>query len=229
MKVITVANRKGGTGKTTTAFNLGHSYAKQGKRVCLLDLDGQGNLSTACKANFLKIKDFANAKTTAVAENLDIIAACSDFRDLEKRIGDTLSPTTFIKTKMLPKIQNYDYLIIDTSPSNNLINSNGYLISDTFLVVILLDFFSVKGLASMRNVLDQIKEINPSVDFKIVINQYRKNRNLNDKIESRVKRLPANWFTNVRIPDRQQIKEDLLGRRTSIENIKEYGLLAQAL
>ncbi len=228
MKVITVANRKGGVGKTTTAFNLAHSFARDGKRVCLMDLDGQGNLSVACRSDFLPIADFVNAKTTNIAENLDLISACEDFKYLEKIISDELSPTTFIKTKILPKIDGYDYLILDTSPSNNLINSNGYLISDIFLVVMLLDFFSVRGLASMTKIRDQIKEINPNVELKIVINQYRKNRNLNKKIEPHLESL-KDMFTNICIPDKQIIKEDLLARRSSINSVEEYSLLAKAL
>ncbi len=229
MKVITVANRKGGTGKTTTAFNLAHSLASQDKKVCLLDLDGQGNLSDVCKADFLSVEDFIGASTKPVADNLDIIAACGDFKYLEKMIADEFSPTTFIKTEMLPKIKGYDYLVVDTSPSNNIINSNGYLISDVFLLVMLLDRFSVKGISAMTEVFAQIKKINTTIECKIVVNQYRKNRNLNKKIEPFLSELKENMFTNIFIPDRQIIRDNILNRKSSIVEIAEYQKLSEIL
>ncbi len=229
MKIITVANRKGGTGKTTTAFNLAHSYASQNSKVCLLDLDGQGNLTDVCRAEFLSIDEFLNAKTTAVSNNLDIVAACGDFRYLEKMISEEFSPTTFIKTEMLPKIQGYDYLVVDTSPSNNIINSNGYLISDTFLLVMLLDRFSVKGISAMTDVFAQIKKVNPTIECKVVVNQYRKNRNLNKKIEPFLEQLKQEMFTNVFIPDRQIIRDNILKCQSSIGEVEEYKELSKIL
>lgn len=228
MKVITVANRKGGTGKTTTAYNLAHSFVNENKKVCLLDLDGQGNLTETCKADFLSVEDFINAKTKSVVDNLDIIAACGDFRYLEKIISDELSPTTFLKAEILPKIIGYDYLIVDTSPAYNVINANGYLISNTFLIVMNLDYYSVQGLNNMIDIVSQIKKINPSVECKIVINGYRKNRNLNKKIEPFLSSL-KDMFTNVFIPDRQLIKEDILAHRPSIERVSEYKKLCAIL
>ncbi len=229
MKIITVANRKGGTGKTTTAFNLAHSYASQNYKVCLLDLDGQGNLSDICRTHFLSVDDFLKAKISTVTNNLDIIAACGDFRYLEKMINDEFSPTTFLKTEMLPRIEGYDYLIIDTSPSNNIINSNGYLISDTFLLVMLLDRFSVKGISAMTEVFAQIKKINTTIECKIVVNQYRKNRNLNKKIEPFLGELREDMFTNIFIPDRQIIRDNILSCKSSIAEIEQYRQLSEVL
>ncbi len=229
MHIITVANRKGGTGKTTTAFNLAHSYAKQNYNVCLLDLDGQGNLTDVCKAEFLSIEEFLKAKTQPVANKLHIIAACGDFRHLEKIISEEFSPTTYLKTEMLPHIQGYDYLIIDTSPSNNIINSNGYLISNTFLLVMLLDRFSVKGITAMTDVFSQIKKINSNIECKIVVNQYRKNRNLNKKIEPFLAELKQDMFSNIFIPDRQAIRDDILNRKCSIDSVVEYDELSKVL
>ncbi len=228
MRVITIGNRKGGVGKTTTAFNLAHSFAKENKKVCLFDLDGQGNLTGTCRADFLSVDDFVGAKTKPVAENLDIIAACGDFRYLEKIIADELSPTTFIKTEILPKVQGYDYMIVDTGPSYNVINANGYLISDIFLIVMQLDYYSIQGLNAMMDILGQIKKINPKIQCRIVINQYRKNRNLNKKIEPFLESL-KDMFTNICIPDKQVIKEDILGRRSSITAVSEYTKLCHIL
>lgn len=229
MQVITVANRKGGTGKTTTAFNLAHSYASQNYKVCLLDLDGQGNLTDVCRAEFLSIEEFLKAKTRPVTDNLDIIAACGDFRYLEKIISEEFSPTTYLKTEMLPNIEGYDYLVVDTGPSNNIINSNGYLISNTFLLVMLLDRFSVKGISAMTEVFKQIKKVNTSIECKIVVNQYRKNRNLNKKIEPFLGELKEEMFTNVFIPDRQVIRDDILNRKSSIDTVIEYEQLSKVL
>ncbi len=191
-------------------------------------MDGQGNLTGTCRADFLSVEDFVNAKTKSVADNLDIVAACGDFRYLEKIISEELSPTTFLKTEILPKITGYDYLIVDTGPSYNVINANGYLISDTFLIVMQLDYYSIQGLNAMMDILGQIKKINPQIECRIVINQYRKNRNLNKKIEPFLESL-KDMFTNVCIPDKQIIKEDILSRRPSISTVTEYKELCYVL
>ncbi len=227
MKVITVANRKGGTGKTTTAFNIAYSLASFGKRVCLLDLDSQGNLSKTCKADFITTEDFLNAKRVSVASNIDIIAACNSFKELETEINENISPTTVLQRKILPHLTDYDFLIVDTSPAMNVVNSNGFIMSDIFVVVMMLDYYSALGIVNMLKIVNQIKEIRPEIECLIVVNQYRKNRNLNKSIESTLKEIES--FSNVFIPDRQIIRDNIACHKPSIDSIEEYNILSRQL
>ncbi len=225
MRVITVANRKGGTGKTTTAFNLGYSLASFGKRVCLLDLDSQGNLSKTCGADFITREEFLNASRVGVAEGIDIIAACNSFVELESEINENISPTTVLQRKILPHLEGYDFLIIDTSPAMNIVNTNGFLMSDVFIVVMMLDYYSALGIVNMLKIVNQLKDIRPEVECQIVVNQYRKNRNLNKSIEDTLKEIES--FSNIFIPDRQIIKENIASHKPSIDSIEEYNILGK--
>ncbi len=227
MKVITVANRKGGTGKTTTAFNLAYSKADEGKRVLLLDLDSQGNLTKACCADFIGIDDFLSATITNVVENIDIIAAVGDFKLLEKTINDNIIPSTFLENNLLPKISGYDYLIVDTSPAVNIVNTSAFLMSDTLLVVMQLDYFSMLGLSNMLDIVGQVKSVRPNLECKIVVNQYQKKRNLNKSIEQAL--LSLDSFTTVFIPNRQIIKDNIAKNKPSIDEIAEYKILSESV
>lgn len=227
MKVITVANRKGGTGKTTTAFNLAYSKAKEGKKVLLLDLDSQGNLTKACNQELIDLDDFIKAKASSVSENLDILAACNDYQSLEKKINKDMIPSLYLQNKIIPQISGYDYLIVDTSPTVNIINTNGFLISDMILIVMQLDYFSMLGLSDMFDIVEQIREFNPNIEYQIVVNQYQKHRNLNKAIEATLSQLDD--MKTVFIPNRQLIKENIANHKPSIDSISEYQILSECI
>ncbi len=227
MRVVTVANRKGGTGKTTTAFNLAYSLASFDKRVCLLDLDSQGNLTKTCKADFITRDDFLNAARVVVANNIDIICACNSFYELERELNENISPTTVLQRKILPHLSDYDFLIIDTSPAMNIVNTNGFIMSDIFLVVMMLDYYSALAIVNMLKIVNQLKEIRPDVECQIIVNQYRKNRNLNKSIEETLKDIEA--FSHVFIPDRQIIRENIAHHKPSIDSIEEYNVFGRSL
>ncbi len=227
MKVVTIANRKGGTGKTTTVFNLAYSKASEGKKVLLVDLDSQGNLTKACSRAFIDLEDFLNVKSVNVSENIDLLAACKNHRQIEKTMNDTIVPTSFLSKNLLPKISGYDYVLIDTSPAVNIINTNGFLISDMILIVMQLDYFSFVGLSDMFDIVEQVKEHNPNLEYKIVVNQYQKNRNLNKAIEDKI--MVLDNFTSVFIPHRQTIKENIAKHLPSIDSVNEYKILSECL
>ncbi len=227
LKVVTIANRKGGTGKTTTTFNLAFSKAIENKKVLLIDLDSQGNLTKACSKNFIDLEDFMNAQTQSVAKNLDILPACKNYKQIEKVMNDAMVPTSFLSKNLMPKISGYDYVLVDTSPAVNIINTNGFLISDMILIVMQLDYFSMLGLSDMFDIVAQVKEHNPDLEYKIVVNQYQKNRNLNRAIEDKI--LALDNFTGVFIPHRQNIKENIAKHLPSIDSVKEYEILSECL
>ncbi len=227
MKVITVANRKGGTGKTTTAFNLAYSKAKEGYRVLLLDLDSQGNLTKACNKELIDLESFIQASVSNVSENLDILAACNDYQSLEKKINTNMIPSIYLQNRLIPQIKGYDYMIVDTSPTVNIINTNGFLISDMILIVMQLDYFSMLGLSDMFDIVEQIKEFNPNIEYQIVVNQYQKHRNLNKAIEATLAQLDN--LKTVFIPNRQLIKENIAKHKPSIDSISEYKILSECI
>lgn len=160
-----------------------------------------------------------------VFDNIDILSACNDFKTLEKIINDNLIPSTYLEKHLIPKIKVYDYLIIDTSPSNNIINTNAYLMCDVFLIVMQLDYFSTLGLSKMLDIVAQVKEVKPNIECKIVVNQYRKRRNLNKSIKKAL--LSLDMFTSIFIPDKQVIKDNIAKNKHSIDIVNEYRQLSE--
>ncbi len=204
MKIITVANRKGGTGKTTTAYNLAFSLALKQKKVCLIDLDTQSNLTLISKVQPINIEDFKECSIFSMNDYIDILPSSKEFNILENEINNMIDRNSYLKNFILPKIKNhakYDYLIIDTSPSFSILNINAFCISDTILIIINSDFFSVSGLNEIIHVIEQVKEINKKLDYKIVLNNFIKNRKYFESLEPILDDIPN--YTSIKIPSRQ--------------------------
>ena len=231
MKIITIANRKGGVGKTTTVYNLGFALAAQNKKVCLLDLDSQGNLTKTCNSDFIELADFLKGSTNTVATNIDIISACNDFLLLQHKINQVIENNTFLLNNLVPLIaaQNYDYLLVDTSPSLDIINTNAFIMSDLLLLVIHLDYYSLLGLNNMLDIVGQVKALkdksNARFDYKILVNSFHKNRVYNNIALENLNKMSA--FTNIFIPYRQSVKDNISSHKPSIDTIAEYGELCK--
>lgn len=225
-KVITIANNKGGVSKTTSSYNLAHHIALQNKKVLLIDLDSQGNLSHTCNAGFIELDSFLNAQTKSVSENVDILAAVNDFDSLEKLIMQKVQYFYFLKNNLLPKIEDYDYIVVDTAPSVNVINTNAYVMSNTVLIPILLDDYSLFGLSNMLEIIAQIKEVNTALDTKIFVNGFTKNRVYNkiaiDSLES------LQTFSSIYIPQKQSIRDNIAKKVPSLD-VPEYEELCRAV
>ena len=204
MKIITVANRKGGTGKTTTAYNLGFMYALQEKRICFMDLDSQANLTLLCGKNPITLEAFKAVEIEGVNRNVDILPATKRFSMLENEINQLIDRNTYLKNEILPKLRGYDYLILDTPPALNILNVNAFCISDHVHVVMNADYFSVAAINEMKDILEQIKEINPKLKYNLVLNAFFKNRNLTETMIELLQKEPS--FSGIEIPHRQHIQ-----------------------
>lgn len=232
MKIITVANRKGGTGKTTTTYNLAFSLALQNKRVCLLDLDSQANLSLICEAELNSIDSFKGSHTQSLNDYIDIIAACEEFSILENEINNLVNRNAYLKKSLLPNIlnNNYDYLLIDTSPSFNILNINALSITDTVLIVINADYFSISGLNRLMGIIEDVREVNEKIEYKIIINDYIDNRKYSKQLLPILEKIEG--FTDIKIPTRQAFIDNSSLHRPSIDIkdiAKEYNKLIEVI
>ena len=205
--------------------------AAQNKKVCLLDLDSQGNLTKTCNSDFIELTDFLKGSANTVATNIDIISACNDFLLLQHKINQVIENNTFLLNNLVPLIaaQNYDYLIVDTSPSLDIINTNAFIMSDLLLLVIHLDYYSLLGLNNMLDIVSQVKALkdktDSSFDYKILVNSFHKNRVYNNIALENLNKMSA--FTNIFIPYRQSVKDNISSHKPSIDTIAEYGELCK--
>ena len=171
--VIAIANHKGGSGKTTTTINLGVALSNLGKKVLIIDLDPQGNLSYS-----LGISD--NAPTIANVftgdkqledviierEGMDIVPSNMFLADIELSIQGVKDRLFVLKYLLDNQLSKYDYILIDCSPSKSLLTINALVLADKVITTILLDVLSVQGLNQInRTVFDVKRGYNKALSF----------------------------------------------------------------
>jgi chromosome partitioning protein len=190
LRVLAIANQKGGVGKTTTAINLGTALAAIGQKVLILDLDPQGNASTGVgigdNARPVTSFDVLAGKSTLVkaaiktlVPNLSIVPANADLVGLESelmsqanrnfRLRDAFA-AMLAEQKARPGDVPYGYVLIDCPPSLNLLTLNALVAANAVLVPVQCEFFALEGIAQLKQTIDQIKAtLNPALEIQGVV------------------------------------------------------------
>lgn len=168
-KIMSVANQKGGVGKTTSSVNLSACLAYLGNKVLLVDIDPQGNATSGvginkadmnqCVYNVL-VEDLPAREVivpTSV-ENLDIIPATIQLAGAEIELVPTISREIRLK-KALDEIRdNYDYILIDCPPSLGLLTLNALTSSDTVLIPVQCEYYALEGLSQLLNTIRLVQK-----------------------------------------------------------------------
>ena len=190
LRVLAIANQKGGVGKTTTAINLGTALAAVGQKVLILDLDPQGNASTgvgvAEDARPVTTFDvlcgktsIAKASVKTLVPNLSIVPANADLVGLESemvteankpfRLRDAVT-ALIAEQRARPADVPYNYLLIDCPPSLNLLTLNAMVAAHAVLVPVQCEFFALEGISQLKETIDQIKAtLNPALEIQGVV------------------------------------------------------------
>ena len=165
MRTIAVINQKGGVGKTTTAVNLGHALALQGKRVMLVDLDPQGHLS-ACLGLFRAPTDGVDSvlleggaladRSVATRELLEVVPAGSRLQEFEGMPGGT-ERAQVLNQALRDAPPDVDYVIFDCPPSAGLLVVNAVVAADDALVPVAGDYLSLTGLAKLMGTIKKLE------------------------------------------------------------------------
>lgn len=199
-KIISFVNQKGGVGKTTTAINLGASLSQLEKKILLIDLDPQGNSSTALglKNNQREVNiydvliskieiDHAIKKTEL--PNLDIISSTLDLAASEFELQKLPNWHYILKRKLDEISENYDFIFIDCPPSLSLLTINSLVASDSIIIPLQCEFFALEGISHLIETIQKIK-INLNKNLKIegvVLTMFDKRNNLSKFIEKDVR------------------------------------------
>ncbi|MBU5467472.1 AAA family ATPase [Virgibacillus sp. MSJ-26] len=168
-KIMSIANQKGGVGKTTSSVNLSASLAELNNKVLLVDIDPQGNATSGvgvnkadvnqCVYNVL-VEDLPAEEVIIPTEtvNLDIIPATIQLAGAEIELVPTISREIRLKKSLEKLKESYDYIIIDCPPSLGLLTINALTSSDTVLIPVQCEYYALEGLSQLLNTIRLVQK-----------------------------------------------------------------------
>ncbi|MFZ3243122.1 MAG: ParA family protein, partial [Pseudolabrys sp.] len=224
-RTLSIANQKGGVGKTTTAINLGTALAAIGEHVLIVDLDPQGNASTGLgierksrRTSTYDVLTGASPMRDAVlpttVPRLSIAPSTLDLSGLELEIGQQRDRAFRLRNALRQlnsgtRGHDFTYVLVDCPPSLNLLTVNAMAAADSILVPLQCEFFALEGLSQLLKTVEQVKNtLNPTLSIHgIVLTMYDSRNNLSSQVVADVRQFMGNKVYETIIPRNVRISE----------------------
>ena len=218
-KIVSLANQKGGVGKTTTTVNLGRILAKKGKKVLLIDADPQGNATSGLGVekeveystydilvNDAKIQD---AIQDTIIKNLKVCPANMSLAGAEVELVSMMSREQRLKEKLDEVKEYFDYILIDCPPSLGLITLNAFTASNSVLIPVQCEYFALEGLGQLINTINLVKKhLNKEIQIEgALLTMYDIRTNLSNQVVKEVKKYFENKVYKTVIPRNVRLSE----------------------
>ncbi|MDE6442052.1 MAG: AAA family ATPase [Clostridia bacterium] len=219
-KIVAFTNKKGGVGKTTTAVNMAAYCAQFGKKTLLVDIDSQGNATTALGFskgalkksvyNVLIEDDSVSANTLPTqVQNLDILPANVDLTGADVDIVYKRNREQILKNELEKVRGQYDYIFIDCPPSLGLLTINAWVAADSVIIPLQSEYFAMEGISQLMNTFKLVQQrLNPHLQIEgVVITMYDSRALISKQIASEIKKFFKNKLYEIIIPRNVRLAE----------------------
>ncbi len=224
-KIISIANQKGGVGKTTTTVNLSAILAKKGKRILLVDADPQGNATSGIGMDkdvelstydlLISDEPVVNIIKKTEVKNLYICPSNMNLAGAEVQLVSMMSREQRMKEKLDIIKEKFDYIFIDCPPSLGLVTLNAFTASDSVLIPVQCEYYALEGLGQLINTIELVKKhLNKKLYIEgALLTMYDIRTNLSNQVVKEVKR----YFNN-------KVYKTVIPRNVRVSEAPSYGL-----
>jgi chromosome partitioning protein len=214
-KVISISNHKGGVGKTTSVINIGFGLNKLGKKILLIDLDPQANLSQSLgiiepgKTIYGALRGDYDIEPIEIVKGLDVIPSTLDLSGAEVEMSGEAGREYILRELIDPLRGSYDYILIDNPPSLGLLTINSFTASDEVFIPLQAQYLALQGLTKLLEVIDKIKKrLNKELKVGgVFITQYDGRKVLNRDVVATIEAHFKDEVFNTRIRDNIALAE----------------------
>ncbi|HEN8349640.1 TPA: ParA family protein [Enterococcus faecium] len=224
-QIISVANQKGGVGKTTTTVNLGACLASLGKKVLLVDMDAQGNATSGVgirKPDVTRdiydvlVNELPIDEATLITEheNLSIVPATLQLAGAEIELTSMMARESRLKGSLAEVSSQYDYILIDCPPSLGHLTINSFTASDSILIPVQCEYYALEGLSQLLNTVRLVqKHFNPELEIEgVLLTMYDARTNLGNEVVEEVRK----YF-------REKVYETIIPRNIHLSEAPSHG------
>ena len=226
VRVISLANQKGGVGKTTTTINLGACLAELGQRVLVIDIDPQGNTTSGLGIKKVDVAQdiydviinempLPDAILHTKRPRLDIVPATIQLAGAEIELTSMMARETRLKEAIQTVTDSYDYILVDCPPSLGQLSINAFTASNSIIIPVQSEYYALEGLSQLLNTIRLVqKHFNPDLKIEgVLLTMYDARTNLGNQVVNEVRNYFGDHFYHTIIP-----------RNTRLAEAPSYGL-----